>query len=211
MRINADGIMEIPGFELQGRFELVNNPDAISLKFDATFRAFDALFLQTAGTVAIPKGANPGIVINLGATLSSGFFGVDSVFEMNSTFQLKVNTRTGGGQDQYDLGIARGMVRIDINGQMTLLSTLKLQVGGYIESRAGVFSMAVTGSMEILGQSLYGNAFFSSEGEFQVGFGGSIQIGPSGFGVSGSTNFQISRLDGNGTCGLQGMAITFST
>ncbi|MGV2339026.1 MAG UNVERIFIED_CONTAM: hypothetical protein LVR18_35100, partial [Planctomycetaceae bacterium] len=69
---------------------------------------FDALFLQTAGTVAIPKGANPGIVINLAATLSSGFFGVDSVFEMDSTFQLKVNTRSGGGQDQYDLGIARG-------------------------------------------------------------------------------------------------------
>ncbi|HCP13894.1 MAG TPA: hypothetical protein DIT89_16290, partial [Planctomycetaceae bacterium] len=199
MRINADGIMEIPGFELQGSFELINNSDAISLTFDATFRAFDALFLQTSGTVAIPKGANPGIVINLAATVSSGFFGVDAIFEMNSTFQLKVNTRSGSGQDQYDLGLSRGMVRIDINGQMILLSTLKLQVAGYIESRAGVFSMAVSGSMEILGQSMYGNAFFSSEGEFQVGFGGSIQIGPSGFGVSGSTSFQISRLDGNGT------------
>ncbi|MFN9238119.1 MAG: hypothetical protein ACK6D4_26130, partial [Planctomyces sp.] len=138
-------------------------------------------------------------MISLNATVESGFFGVDSVFEMDSTFHLKVNTRSGGSADQYDLGIARGMVRIDINGQIILLGTINLQMGGYIESYAGVFRVQASGSMELLGQYVSGSAFFSSEGEFQVSFGGGIQIGPSGFGVSGSTNFSISRLDGNGT------------
>ncbi|MFN5624581.1 MAG: hypothetical protein ACK5DM_11595, partial [Planctomyces sp.] len=198
-RIFNTGSMVIPGFELEGTFELINGPDAIAVTFDATFRAFDALFLHTAGGVNIVKGSNPGIVISLNATVESGFFGVDSVFEMDSTFHLKVNTRSGGSADQYDLGIARGMVRIDINGQIILLGTINLQMGGYIESYAGVFRVQASGSMELLGQYVSGSAFFSSEGEFQVSFGGGIQIGPSGFGVSGSTNFSISRLDGNGT------------
>jgi hypothetical protein len=198
-RIFNTGSMAIPGFELEGTFELINGPDAIAVTFDATFRAFDALFLHTAGDVNIVKGSNPGIVIDLNATVSSGFFGVDSVFEMESTFRLKVNTRSGGSADQYDEGIARGMVRIDINGNMVLLSTLKLQMGGYIESYAGVFRVEATGSMELLGQYVNGSAFFSSDGEFRVAFRGGIQIGAAGCGVSGSTEFEISRLDSDGT------------
>ncbi|HCP12093.1 MAG TPA: hypothetical protein DIT89_07140, partial [Planctomycetaceae bacterium] len=61
----------------------------------------------------------------------------------------------------------------------------------------------VGGSMEILGQSVYGSAYFSSQGEFRVAFGGSIQIGPSGFGVSGSCNFVVSRFDSDGS-GVRG-------
>ncbi|MFM8477800.1 MAG: hypothetical protein ACKOEO_18610, partial [Planctomycetaceae bacterium] len=198
-RIFVGGYMVIAGFRLQGSFEMINNPNVISVSLQASFRAYDVLILQTAGTVSIVKGDRPGIVVSLGASLKSGFFGVDGVFEMESSFYMRMNTRGSGPSDQYDLSIPRNMVRIDVNGSLVLLSTLKFQVGGYIELRSGVFSLYVNGSMEILGQSVYGSAFFSSEGEFHVSLGGSIQIGPSGFGVSGSTSFTISRLDENGT------------
>ncbi|MGV2332784.1 MAG UNVERIFIED_CONTAM: hypothetical protein LVR18_01100 [Planctomycetaceae bacterium] len=151
-RIFVGGIVAFPGFELQGTFTMINNPSVISISVDASFRAFDALFLQAGGTFSIVKGANPGLVMNVGATLKSGFFGVDGVFEMDASFQLKVNTRSGGSADQYDLGVARGMSRIDVNGAINLLSTIKLQVGGFIESYAGVFRLQINGSMEVLSQ-----------------------------------------------------------
>ncbi|MFN5622636.1 MAG: hypothetical protein ACK5DM_01705, partial [Planctomyces sp.] len=198
-RIFVGGIVAFPGFELQGTFTMINNPSVISITVDASFRAFDALFLQAGGTFSIVKGANPGLVMNVGATLKSGFFGVDGVFDMDANFQLKVNTRSGGSSDQYDLGVARGMSRIDLSGAINLLSTIKLQASGFIESWAGVFRLQINGSMEVLSQHVYGSGYFSSEGEFSLSFGGSLNIGANGFGVFGSASFSISRLDNNGT------------
>ncbi|MFN5977050.1 MAG: hypothetical protein ACK48U_21595, partial [Planctomyces sp.] len=198
-RIFVGGVVAFPGFELQGTFTMINNPSVISITVDASFRAFDALFLQAGGTFSIVKGANPGLVMNVGATLKSGFFGVDGVFDMDANFQLKVNTRSGGSSDQYDLGVARGMSRIDVSGAINLLSTIKLQASGFIESWAGVFRLQINGSMEVLSQHVYGSGYFSSEGEFSLSFGGSLNIGANGFGVFGSASFSISRLDNNGT------------
>ncbi|MFN9224241.1 MAG: hypothetical protein ACK6D6_19200, partial [Planctomyces sp.] len=132
-------------------------------------------------------------------TLKSGFFGVDGVFDMDANFQLKVNTRSGGSSDQYDLGVARGMSRIDVSGEIHLLSTLTLQASGFIESSAGVFRLNINGSISILEQSVSGSGYFSSEGEFSLAFNGALNIGANGFGVFGSAAFSISRLDNNGT------------
>ncbi|MEI7701280.1 MAG: hypothetical protein WCK86_15885, partial [Planctomycetia bacterium] len=193
------GSMVIPGFELEGTFELINNSDVISISLDASFQAFDFLFLQASGTVSLVKGQNPGLVMNVAASLKSGVLGVSKVFSMEATFQLKVNTRSGSGSDGYDASVPRGMVRIDIGGAISLLGTLKMQASGYIESYLGIFRLQINGSMEILGQNVYGSGYFSSEGEFQLNLGGSLQIGVSGFGVFGSASFSISRLDNNGT------------
>ncbi|MEY3457290.1 MAG: hypothetical protein RL215_447, partial [Planctomycetota bacterium] len=198
-RIFVGGFMEIPGFKLEGSFEFANNPNEIRVSVDASFRAFDALFLGVDGDVAIVKGTHPGLVMNLDAYVKAGFFGVDEVFDLNATFELKVNTRPGDGSDHYDYGVQRGYTRVGFDGSMSLLSTIDLDVSGYIEAYLGVFRAEINGSAEILGQSIYGRGYFSSEGEFSLAFGGSLQVGPAGFGVSGSADFEISRLDGNGT------------
>ncbi|MEI7699746.1 MAG: hypothetical protein WCK86_08130, partial [Planctomycetia bacterium] len=198
-RIFVGGVMEIPGFNLEGSFELVNNPNEIRVSVDASFRAFDALFLGINGTVAIVKGNNAGLVINVGAYLKSGFFGIDGIFDLNAAFQLKVNTRPGSGSDSYDYGVQRGYTRIAFNGSMKLMSVIDLQVSGFIEAYLGLFRAEINGYASTLGHSIYGSGYLSSEGEFRLAFGGSLQIGPPGFGVSGSAFFEISRLDGNGT------------
>ncbi|MEN9556606.1 MAG: hypothetical protein RLZZ232_2892, partial [Planctomycetota bacterium] len=198
-RVFVGGILSFPGFEMKGSFELLNNSDVISVSVDASFRAFDALTLQVNGTVSIVKGSNPGLVMNVDATLKAGFFGVEGVFDMNANFRMKVNTRTGNTSDAYDLGVLRGMSRIDVSGEIKLLSTLTLQASGFIESYAGVFRLEINASMEILSQNVWGTGYFSSEGEFKLAFGGSLNIGASGFGVFGSCSFEISRLDHNGT------------
>jgi hypothetical protein len=155
-RIFVGGIMQIPGFELEGSFLFVNDPNEIRVSVDATFKAFDALFLSINGTVAIIKGNNAGLVINIGANLKSGFFGVDGIFDLNASFQMKVNTRTGDGSDSYDYGVMRGYTRIAFDGSLKLLSSIDLQVGGYIEAYLGVFRAEISGNATILGQSIYG-------------------------------------------------------
>ncbi|MFN9294264.1 MAG: hypothetical protein ACK6EB_39790, partial [Planctomyces sp.] len=56
-RLFVGGIMVVPGFELQGSFELVNNPNEIRVTVNASFQAFGTLFLGINGTVAIVKGS----------------------------------------------------------------------------------------------------------------------------------------------------------
>ncbi|MFN5437746.1 MAG: hypothetical protein ACK5ES_24520, partial [Planctomyces sp.] len=80
-----------------------------------------------------------------------------------------------------------------------LLGLIELEGGGYIESYAGVQRVMFYGGMELLGFRVDGSGFFSTEGEFDLSFGGGVRIGAIGFGVSGYTNFRISRLDHNGT------------
>ncbi|MGV2341364.1 MAG UNVERIFIED_CONTAM: hypothetical protein LVR18_47755 [Planctomycetaceae bacterium] len=189
----------MPGFELQGSFELVNNPNEIRVTVNASFQAFGTLFLGINGTIAIVKGSNPGLVIDVGAYLKSGFFGIDGVFDLNATFQMKLNTRSGDGSDQYDHGVRRGYARIAFAGSMKLLGAIDIQANGYIEGYLGIFRVEINAYADILGQSIYGSGYLSSEGEFRLAFGGRLQIGPPGFGVSGSAHFEISRLDGNGT------------
>jgi hypothetical protein len=198
-RVFVGGVMIVPGFELEGSFELVNSPYEIRVSVDATFRAFDSLFLGIHGTIAIVKGPNPGLVINIGAYLYAGFFGLDGIFDINATFGLKLNTRSGDDRDSYDYGVQRGYSRIDFAGKMKLLGSIDIQASGFIEGYLGMFRMEVRGDADILGQKIFGSGYFSSEGEFRLVFGGSIRVGPPGFGVSGSTYFEISRLDGNGT------------
>ncbi|MFN9295446.1 MAG: hypothetical protein ACK6EB_45815, partial [Planctomyces sp.] len=91
------------------------------------------------------------------------------------------------------------MSRIDVSGEIHLLSTLTLQASGFIESWAGVFRLNINGSISILEQSVSGSGYFSSEGEFSLAFNGALNIGANGFGVFGSAAFSISRLDNNGT------------
>jgi hypothetical protein len=177
--------MVIPGFELQGTFEMINNPDVFSVSVKAYFNAFDTLVLDVNGNLSIVKGANPGLVINTYATLRAGFFGIDDVFEMESNFLMRVNTRNIGTTDSYDLGVPRGYTRIEVNGKIKLLTLLDIEAGGYIESYAGVQRVQIYGGIEILGQSIFGSGYFSSEGEFDLSFGGSITIGGPGFGVGG--------------------------
>ncbi|MFN9046546.1 MAG: hypothetical protein ACK5YC_00320, partial [Planctomyces sp.] len=198
-RVFIGGIMVIPGFELRGTFEMINNPNVFSVSVNAYFNAFDMLILDVNGTVSIVKGSKPGLVINTYASLRAGFFGIDDVFEMDTNFLMKVNTRTGTGQDSYDRGVPRGYTRIEVNGKIKLLTLLDVEAGGFIESYAGVQRVQIYGGIEVLGQSINGSGYFSSEGEFDLQFGGGITIGAAGFGVGGSTSFRISRLDNNGT------------
>jgi hypothetical protein len=63
-RIFIGGVMVIPGFELEGEFEMINNPDVFSVSVKAYFNAFDTLVLDVNGAVAIVKGSSPGLVVN---------------------------------------------------------------------------------------------------------------------------------------------------
>ena len=146
--IFVGGIMQIPGFDLEGSFLFVNNPSEIRVTVDATFKAFDALFLGVNGTVAIIKGSNPGLVINIDAYLKSGFFGIDGIFDLNATFNMKVNTRSGSGSDSFDYGVMRGYTRIAFSGSMKLMSVIDLNVSGYIEAYLGMFRAEINGSAD---------------------------------------------------------------
>ncbi|MCY2990036.1 MAG: hypothetical protein NTY19_19505, partial [Planctomycetota bacterium] len=201
LRIFVGGVMSVSGFNLQGTFELLNNPNVISVSFDASFNAFDVLRLHAGGAVSIVKGANPGLVMNMGASLESGFLGIDGVFDMNTSFQLLVNTRGGGGSDAYDLGVQRGLTRIAVSGELTLLGALSMQGGGYIESVGGVFRLQIGMSTSFFGlASLNASGFFSSEGEFDVYFGGGFTFGAPGFlGVSAGGSIHVWSVDDNGT------------
>jgi hypothetical protein len=137
-------------------------------------------------------------VINLNAVLETGIFGIDAVFDVDASFQLKVNTRSGSGRDQYDYGVLRGYTRVAWEGDISLLGTIDIASSGFIESYYGMFRCQFTGSAEILTQGIFASGYFSNEGEFDISFGGSIGIGVAGCGVFGSTGFRIARLDGNG-------------
>mgnify|MGYP003336265435 CR=1 FL=1 len=61
---------------------------------------------------------NVDLVIDVGATLQAGAFGIDGIFSLDVDFRLKMNTRGGTGRDQYDLGIQRGYSRVSFAGKM---------------------------------------------------------------------------------------------
>ncbi|MFM8474799.1 MAG: hypothetical protein ACKOEO_03265, partial [Planctomycetaceae bacterium] len=196
-RIFISGVMAIPGFRMEGSFELVNQSDIVSIALDASFEAFGANVLQINGNAVIVKQGNTGLVLSL-AAVADVPLEVDGVFELDADFQLKINTRTGSGQDQYDLGLPRNSTRIDWNGTLTLLTLLKLQGSGSIEYAGGQFQMDVNVSMDVVGNTVGASGRFTSEGEFELHFGASMMIGAPGFGVTGSASFHISRADSNG-------------
>ncbi|NBO93839.1 MAG: hypothetical protein EBV06_16255, partial [Planctomycetia bacterium] len=204
-RVYVGGFMGIQNsFEFKGHFELVSKPDVITVSMDATFQAFDLLRLRAYGDFNIVKTNNAGLVMNVGATLSSGFFGIDGVFDMNASFQLLINTRSGYGQDGYDLGVQRGMYRVNVSGELSLLGTLTLNGSGYIQVNRGVFSMQVSMSTSFFGlANLNASGFFSSQGEFELSFSGGFTFGVPGFlGVSAGGSIYVSLLDNDGTGSL---------
>ncbi|MEN9555968.1 MAG: hypothetical protein RLZZ232_2254, partial [Planctomycetota bacterium] len=196
-RIFISGVMAIPGFRLEGAFELVNSSDVISITMDASFEAFGANLLHVNGSAVIVKQGNTGMVLSLQAVADVPLE-VDGVFELDADFHLKINTRSGSGQDQYDIGLPRNSSRIDWNGSLTLLALLKLQGSGSIEYAGGQFQMDVSVSMDVLGNTVGAQGRFTSEGEFELNFGANMMIGAPGFGVTGSASFHISRADSNG-------------
>jgi len=149
-RVFIGGLMELPGFTLEGSFEMVNSPSEFRVSVNATFNAFSLLFLRVDGTLAIVKGNHAGVVINLNAVLETGLFGIDSVFNVDASFQLKVNTRSGSGSDQYDYGVMRGYTRVAWSGDISLLGAIDIESSGFIESYYGMFRCEFTGSAEIL-------------------------------------------------------------
>jgi hypothetical protein len=196
-RIFISGMMAIPGFRLEGSFELVNQTDIVSITLDASFEAFGGNVLHINGSAVIVKQGHTGFVLNLQAVADFPLE-VDGVFELDADFQLKINTRGGSGQDQYDLNLPRNSTRMDWNGTLTLLTLLKLQGSGSIEYVGGQLQMDVSVSMDVLGNSVSATGRFTSEGEFALNFGASMMIGAPGFGVTGSASFHIGRYDSNG-------------
>jgi hypothetical protein len=90
-RVFVGGIMIVPGFELKGSFEMVNNPNEIRVSVDASFRAFDALFLGISGDVAIVKGTSPAWTVcsSWMATLASSSTPARMVTRMRSTTECR--------------------------------------------------------------------------------------------------------------------------
>ena len=197
-RIFVGGLMELEGsFTLEGEFEFVNSDDVISLDVDARFDAFDSCYLAVDGSARIVKGNAPGLVISLDAEAEVDF-GISGVFNLDADFELKVNTRGGAGQDDYDLDIERNTFLVAAKGELDLLSVLTLDGSAEIRVADGVFSMDVTMGVDFFGIGwLNASGFFSSEGEFKIEVAGGVRLGVAGTGLFGNGKLAISRLDDN--------------
>ena len=199
--IHVAGYLEMAGsFKLQGEFQLENKPDVIAVRVDAKFDAFGSSLLYVNGNANIVKGANAGFVCNLVASARSPVE-YPGVFELNANFVLQINSRSGGGRDAYDLGLARSSFLVSFDGKLNLLSALELEGSGLIEYKYGVFRMDVSMRTSFYGVAdLSASGFFSSEGEFQLDLAGGFSFGEPGWlGVQAGGNIHVSLLDSNGT------------
>ncbi|MAF64666.1 MAG: hypothetical protein CMJ84_03260, partial [Planctomycetes bacterium] len=201
LRIFVGGKLKAGDMVLQGTFELEENPEVFAISVDAEM---DAVFtvLSVTGQVNIVKVANPGLVLDLEASVDS--FGISGIFEMTADFRLQINTRSGGGSDQYDAGVARETYRVQVqNAELALLSVLEFNGSFTIEVVQGVFRMEGVVSTDFFGvATLEAEVFFSSEGEFDIQLTGAIDLWidleVAGIGLEGTIGGGISYLDGNG-------------
>ena len=197
-RIYVAGYLGLEGFvELKGTFELVNDADVLRLHVDASFEVMTFDILKVNGDAVIVKNNDPGLVVNLFASMNSPL-DIEDVFELNAQFRLEVNTRGGSGQDEFDFGVPRSSFYVSFDGEANLLSLIKLEGHGYIRYKDGLFQMDVNMSTNILGSGIAVSGFLSSEGEFLLDLRGQMMVGVPGFGLRGYAAFHISRLDDNG-------------
>ena len=108
-----------------------------------------------------------------------------------------------GGTPTWDEGSAGPYGVVFLAGELELLSILELNVSGYVLLSEEVVSLEANFSaagnfFNLVSASVDGTLFFSSQGEFVLDVGGSIQLGPDGFNISGTADLEISYLDNDG-------------
>ena len=201
LELNVDGELRfLDSFVVNGEFVLSNQADAVVVQAAGNMNIFAGTSVAIDTSFNIVKGDNPGLVFRSDIDLNKTLIVAD-VFEANANAQIQFNTRQPGALDEFDVGVPRDSLKIEIsNASVNLLSAVTFAGSGVIERRDGVFRADVTMGANFLGgvAGLQARGFFSSEGEFLVDLDGQINLGAGGFGIFGDAAVTISRLDGNG-------------
>ncbi|MFV2067655.1 MAG: calcium-binding protein, partial [Pirellulales bacterium] len=107
------------------------------------------------------------------------------------------------GSPSWTEGAAGAYGVVFLEGSMDLLTVLAFDISGYVLLSESVVSLAADFNAEgdflgLASASVSGSVFFSSEGEFEVGVDGDVQLGPDRLNINGSAGLTISYLDENG-------------
>ena len=185
-------------FQMSGDFWVEVSEDQFLMDAEAGLQLGSFGHLSAAGNLIVDSsGVRARVAVD-------GTLGMEGIWSIECGGRLEVNTTeqpwTIHDPENGDVSVDANSLRVEVRGELDLLSVLTFSGGATIDMADGEFLVTVDMGVNFFGIGwLDAAGSFNSEGEYSIDVAGGVNLGVAGCGLFGNGSLEISYEDNNGT------------